>query len=59
MLGIMLVACSHGQVRQLWEEMKANQPELLDGFASFLDGVSQQLQEAEEQKMKLRTDLDR
>ena len=50
---------SHGEVRQLWENMKASQPELLDGFASFLDGISQQLQDAERQKEQLKTDLAR
>ena len=47
------------QVRQLWDEMKNNQPQLLDEFEQILGDVSQKLQMAEEEKEQLKAERDR
>eukprot|EP00117_Sycon_ciliatum_P034344 scpid20013/ scgid26233/ Ras and EF-hand domain-containing protein homolog len=49
----------HGDLLLLWDKLRLTRPELLDPFSSFLDTVSQQLQDAELQRERMSTDLQR
>lgn len=48
-----LSSCSESDVKQLWLQLKKDEPHLLSNFEDFLTRIFSQLQEAHEEKNEL------